>query len=97
METVTIPGRTFLDVPCYDEKEKFEFGVMVSFAYLIENSGKSFTVLIAYVHLKMFSDDKIIVATTRPETMVGDTAIAVHPDDPRYTVRRLPTSDEHPN
>lgn len=31
-------------------------------------------------------DEKIIVATTRPETMLGDTAIAVHPDDPRYKV-----------
>ena len=29
-------------------------------------------------------DEKIIVATTRPETMVGDTGIAVHPDDNRY-------------
>jgi valyl-tRNA synthetase len=28
---------------------------------------------------------EIVVATTRPETMLGDTAIAVHPDDPRYT------------
>ena len=27
----------------------------------------------------------ITVATTRPETMLGDTAIAVHPDDERYT------------
>lgn len=27
---------------------------------------------------------EIEVATTRPETMLGDTAIAVHPDDPRY-------------
>jgi valyl-tRNA synthetase len=26
----------------------------------------------------------IVVATTRPETMLGDTAIAVHPDDERY-------------
>jgi valyl-tRNA synthetase len=26
----------------------------------------------------------VIVATTRPETMLGDTAVAVHPDDPRY-------------
>lgn len=26
----------------------------------------------------------LIVATTRPETMLGDTAVAVHPDDPRY-------------
>ncbi len=33
-----------------------------------------------------FSDLKegITVATTRPETMLGDTAVAVHPDDPRY-------------
>lgn len=28
--------------------------------------------------------DGIVVATTRPETMLGDTAIAVHPDDERY-------------
>ena len=28
---------------------------------------------------------QIVVATTRPETMIGDTAVAVHPDDPRYT------------
>ena len=28
--------------------------------------------------------DYIVVATTRPETMLGDTGIAVHPDDPRY-------------
>jgi valyl-tRNA synthetase len=26
----------------------------------------------------------LTVATTRPETMLGDTAVAVHPDDPRY-------------
>lgn len=26
----------------------------------------------------------VVVATTRPETMLGDTAVAVHPDDPRY-------------
>ncbi len=29
-------------------------------------------------------DDCIVVATTRPETMLGDTAVAVHPDDERY-------------
>jgi valyl-tRNA synthetase len=27
----------------------------------------------------------VVVATTRPETMLGDTAVAVHPDDKRYT------------
>jgi valyl-tRNA synthetase len=30
------------------------------------------------------SDEFIVVATTRPETMLGDTAVAVHPDDERY-------------
>ena len=29
-------------------------------------------------------DQQITVATTRPETMLGDGAVAVHPDDPRY-------------
>jgi valyl-tRNA synthetase len=37
---------------------------------------------------KTFSQDDpstfIVVATTRPETMLGDTAVAVHPDDERY-------------
>ena len=28
---------------------------------------------------------ELVIATTRPETMLGDTAVAVHPDDPRYT------------
>ncbi|HEX2251818.1 MAG TPA: valine--tRNA ligase [Thermoanaerobaculia bacterium] len=30
------------------------------------------------------SDERIVVATTRPETMLGDTAVAKHPDDERY-------------
>src|SRR6201992_2419077 len=38
---------------------------------------------------KTFSPDDpksfIVVATTRPETMLGDSAVAVHPDDERYT------------
>ncbi|CAE6413283.1 unnamed protein product [Rhizoctonia solani] len=62
-----LKGRTLLNVPGYDEKERFEFGVITSFAYPIEGS-----------------NEKIIIATTRPETMLGDTAVAVHPDDPRY-------------
>ncbi len=41
---------------------------------------------------------EIVVATTRPETMLGDTAIAVHPDDERYkalvgTKVQLPLTD----
>ena len=30
------------------------------------------------------ADEFIVVATTRPETMLGDTGIAVHPDDPKW-------------
>ena len=30
------------------------------------------------------SDEALVVATTRPETMLGDTAVAVHPEDERY-------------
>jgi valyl-tRNA synthetase len=53
-------------------------------------------------------DGSIVVATTRAETMLGDTAVAVHPDDERYrhligaevelplTGRRIPiVADEH--
>jgi valyl-tRNA synthetase len=40
-------------------------------------------------------DDQIVVATTRVETMLGDTAIAVHPDDPRYA-RLVGTTIELP-
>lgn len=38
-------------------------------------------------HIRYDAPDKsysIVVATTRPETMLGDTAIAVNPEDPRY-------------
>jgi valyl-tRNA synthetase len=53
-------------------------------------------------------DESIVVATTRAETMLGDTAVAVHPDDDRYrqlvglevelplTGRRIPIiADDH--
>lgn len=30
------------------------------------------------------SEEEVIVATTRPETLLGDSAVAVHPDDPRF-------------
>jgi valyl-tRNA synthetase len=30
------------------------------------------------------SDESLVIATTRPETMLGDTAVAINPDDERY-------------
>ena len=41
----------------------------------------------AFYHLKYYLEDKSMyldVATTRPETLFGDTAVAVNPDDTRY-------------
>ncbi|KAJ2354748.1 valine--tRNA ligase [Coemansia sp. RSA 2618] len=67
VDKVELPGRTLMSVPGYPSEEKFEFGVLVHFAYEIEDSS-----------------ERIVVATTRIETMLGDTAIAVHPDDARY-------------
>eukprot|EP00002_Diphylleia_rotans_P039329 TRINITY_DN909_c0_g1_i2.p1 TRINITY_DN909_c0_g1~~TRINITY_DN909_c0_g1_i2.p1 ORF type:complete len:1026 (+),score=250.34 TRINITY_DN909_c0_g1_i2:57-3134(+) len=43
-----------------------------------------FGVLTSFSYKIVGSDEEIIVATTRPETMLGDTAVAVHPEDPRY-------------
>lgn len=65
VDKIEVPGRTFLAIPGY--QDKVEFGVLISFAYRVENS-----------------DEEIIVATTRVETMLGDTAVAVHPTDERY-------------
>lgn len=40
VEQKQLTGRTLLNVPGYDIKEKFEFGVITSFAYVIEGSGR---------------------------------------------------------
>ena len=38
-----------------------------------------------HIRYKLAGENNYItIATTRPETILGDTAIAVHPDDPRY-------------
>lgn len=65
VDHVDIETATLLPVPGYDDP--VEFGVIISFAYPIENSGA-----------------EVVVATTRIETMLGDVAVAVHPDDDRY-------------
>lgn len=65
VDKIDIPGRTFFSIPGYTEK--VEFGVLITFAYRVDES-----------------NEEIIVATTRIETMLGDTAIAVHPNDERY-------------
>ncbi len=70
VDKVELPGRTLLSVPGYDKK--IEFGVLVYFAYeIIDENDES-------------EKQYVIVATTRIETMLSDSAVAVHPDDDRY-------------
>ncbi len=46
----------------------------------VETSGKLY-----FIKYPLYGSTKYLtVATTRPETMLGDTAVAVHPKDPRY-------------
>lgn len=93
VENMEIEGRTMLSVPDHDPTKTYEFGVLISFAYIVEGT-----------------NERIVVATTRLETMLGDTAIAVHPSDKRYTHlhgkfaihpfvdRRIPiVADEYPD
>lgn len=46
----------------------------------VEETGK----LWSFAYPLADGDGELVVATTRPETMFGDTAVAVHPDDARY-------------
>ncbi|KAF9930632.1 hypothetical protein FBU30_000258 [Linnemannia zychae] len=48
--------------------KKVEFGVLHDFAYKVDGD----------------DSQELVVSTTRIETMLGDEAVAVHPDDPRY-------------
>jgi len=73
VDKTPLKGRTLLSVPGY--KDKIEFGTLTSFAYRIAESKDS----------DKETGEEIIIATTRPETMLGDVAIAVHPKDARYT------------
>lgn len=66
---LTINGKTFLKVPGHSES--VEFGVLHEISYPLQNSTGGI--------------DKINVATTRLETILGDVAIAVHPQDSRYS------------
>ncbi|XP_057331354.1 valine--tRNA ligase isoform X1 [Microplitis mediator] len=54
-----------------------------------------FGVLVHFAYQVVDSEERIIVATTRIETMLGDTAVAVHPSDKRYS-HLIGKSVQHP-
>lgn len=68
VDYIDIETPTKLAVPGHDSKLKYEFGVLTSFGYVVEGT----------------TTEQVIVATTRLETMLGDTGVAVHPEDERY-------------
>jgi valyl-tRNA synthetase len=78
VDYIELEGRTYLDVKSHkgnpnDPKGRYEFGTLTSFAYPVEGGSTE------------EETEYLVVATTRLETMLGDTAVAIHPDDPRYT------------
>ncbi len=50
----------------------------------VENEEGANGELYEFAYKVQGSDEELVVATTRPETMLGDTAVAVHPEDARY-------------
>jgi valyl-tRNA synthetase len=50
----------------------------------VENEEGANGELFEFAYKVAEGEGEIVVATTRPETMLGDTAVAVHPDDERY-------------
>ncbi|KAL9643801.1 hypothetical protein ABK040_013288 [Willaertia magna] len=73
VDYISLKKKTRVHVPSCGDKT-FDFGVMHTFKYPVVNN---------------YSEKEIIgyipVSTTRLETMLGDTAVAIHPEDPRYT------------
>lgn len=73
VDYIDLAGRTFLPVPNHAKDKKYEFGMMTSFAYRVYDEATSGP-----------GTEELVIATTRLETMLGDTGVAVHPDDTRY-------------
>ena len=46
--------------------------------------GVTFGQIYEFAYKLLDSEEEIIVSTTRPETLLGDTAVAVHPEDLRF-------------
>ena len=67
------------------ETKEIEGGCMMAVPNHTKRATYQFGMMTEFAYKVKGSDERIVVATTRLETMLGDTAVAVHPDDPRYT------------
>lgn len=72
VEYIELNGGEWRAVPNHTSHSTYQFGIFTEFAYkVIDEDGKE-------------TGDEVVVATTRLETMLGDVAVAVHPQDKRY-------------
>lgn len=71
-DDLELEGRTYLEVKTHKGNPKDPKGRY------------EFGTLTSFAYPIEGSDEKLIVATTRLETMLGDTAVAIHPEDSRY-------------
>ena len=74
VDYIDLEGRTFLEVKTHKKGNPKD-----------PKGRYEFGVLTHFAYPVEDSDEFLVVATTRLETMLGDTAVAVHPEDPRYT------------
>jgi len=74
VDHIDLEGRTFLEVKTHKKGNPGD-----------PKGRYEFGVLTHFAYPVEDSDETLVVATTRLETMLGDTAVAVHPEDPRYT------------
>jgi len=72
VDYIDLEGRTFLEVKTHKGNSKDPKGRY------------EFGTLTSFAYPVEDSDEQLVVATTRLETMLGDTAVAVHPEDSRY-------------
>jgi valyl-tRNA synthetase len=72
VDYIELTGRTYLEVKSHPGNPHDPKGRY------------EFGTLTSFAYPVEDSNEQIVVATTRLETMLGDTAVAVHPEDPRY-------------
>eukprot|EP00008_Paramoeba_atlantica_P010647 CAMPEP_0201477036 /NCGR_PEP_ID=MMETSP0151_2-20130828/2154_1 /ASSEMBLY_ACC=CAM_ASM_000257 /TAXON_ID=200890 /ORGANISM="Paramoeba atlantica, Strain 621/1 / CCAP 1560/9" /LENGTH=1073 /DNA_ID=CAMNT_0047857639 /DNA_START=162 /DNA_END=3383 /DNA_ORIENTATION=- len=78
VDHIELKGKTKRKVPGYPGNG-FDFGIIEEFGYdVVDKEGNP-------ILDEEGKPEVMIIATTRLETMLGDTAVAVHPEDKRYT------------
>ncbi len=84
LEVVQMEKRGTITWACGDAEKPFDEAALAK-ALARDPSGQMYHFRYPLTKkVKGYDKDYIVVATTRPETMLGDTGVAVHPEDERY-------------